>query len=1448
MKRTILLILTAALSLLVLGSCLIPSQNVPEPDNLIYNSASELYIVVADAEFPSASVDRIFDLIASRKDKTPVLTDAYKEGAHNIVIGSCDADVSRAAYARLSSLDPGDGDGAYAIYSDGRSLALAYHADSYGYAIGDLMEYFIDNLVGDEIIVPAGTVVSDSFNVLERVEADDEAMLEKKWELLEQATNADTVKAMRALYSIYGDGVIDWIAGLYDPGVGGFYFSNSGKNTYGFLPDAESTAQALGFLNSSGIFDYNNGNWANSLPEEMLKQLGDFAYGLQDSDGYFYHPQWGKDIINSRRSRDLSHCVSILKSLGRSPKYKTMTGVGGDIDPASFLTESMGGSAVQAVSRVISVSDSLIPDHLQTTADYRAYINKLFDENHSYYAGHNLSSQTSEIKARGQEYVDITLEVLNARQKDNGLWQDEINYLGVNGLMKISGVYNSLGGQIPNAEKAVSAALFAITTNEDTTTVVQIWNAWAAADRIVKNIISNGNAAAGEAVRAAVKADAATYIEATKNKLLLFKRDDGSFSYNATGQTSGYSQSAAVSVKGTVEGDVNATTIAITSMLGSIHSLLGITDFEVPVYTESDRIRLMEILSELTPIIKERPVLTEPDPESFDELGVGAAADESACVTDDTNLGSATVVADPRTGAGGNVLAIDKPTVPADVGGDAIYINNMAPTNGATCNVFETEMCVASVNTDSANIIELRMQATSSSKIAYCLYFYMSGNNIVIKERGVSGTSYDRDICDSLTVGEWFKLRVEYYPGDHDSVRIKVKINDKLIAVSDNYYDSNGDKLYGEGKPQTALTTTRIFFNKTPEMLVYFDDVRCYQSDALYTAEALDDVFGYNVDQPAEQERIYDFDDGLSEELTLSGTAAPDSDGTLAMSAGAVLTAPANPVSTSANCVSFSLKVAAPAGASGDLLSLGAFDKNRTPGGLVEYKLRAKDGELLLVPVVSGSELTAIALEEASLGEEFTLAVDLYLNEGTALIYVDGKLSAASADVYPDGGCRFFGQLKVTAHSSVSIDELSAARSEKSFSVATSTTASQKKYDFESGTDDAVTDGTVVDTDGGKALSLGAEQSLTVPVNERAVAKNTTRFAFDLDLTASADGTGVTAYILDSDEAAIFALRFVKKSGKIYIYELCEQGAFTGAVSFVDSLAASFTMNYYPAEGVTVLTCGSTALFESGVYYSDGTLSSAGAYCTVTADDSALVDNVIAENLMATKVVCDSATAPSEQGGTIGFETSSNSSMPSAVTVTLNSAGAEAGIRALLRDGVMNKVLVMTTNAGGIDSVKFENTRPAASGSAYRFSADVKIDTANTASVWQLKLQGSSKTAFLVFFNVSGGKISLNESTYENATETVNGTDYSRITATHSDVADVGEWFNITVEYIPSDTGAEIIIYVDGEQVGESVLYYGAHVPGATAVTEVTGATLASMKQKSSEMFVDNVSLEKFNP
>lgn len=143
-------------------------------------------------------------------------------------------------------------------------------------------------------------------------------IVDKKWEALASEVTKrggdgkDFVDAMKDLYSIYDEDLYLWLAKLYCPAVGGFYYSNSARDNDWFQPDIESTLQATNILVHDGII-----NSLTELPEKMQGEMKKFLLERFDpEDGYFYHPHWGKNIIDSRRGRDLMWANGLCSRLG----------------------------------------------------------------------------------------------------------------------------------------------------------------------------------------------------------------------------------------------------------------------------------------------------------------------------------------------------------------------------------------------------------------------------------------------------------------------------------------------------------------------------------------------------------------------------------------------------------------------------------------------------------------------------------------------------------------------------------------------------------------------------------------------------------------------------------------------------------------------------------------------------------------------------------------------------------------------------------------------------------------------------------------------------------------------------------------------------------------------------------------------------------------------------
>ena len=912
MKKRIL----SLLSVIVLTSVMLFSCNTggtgdaQGSEGVIYDSSTPVAIVMNSSQNQTVNeaVAMLRSGISGKVPSTPeLIAPADPERAHEIVIGKSDRAVSVEAYKRLERMrmeieEELEGCPRFLIYSNGSSVAVAYDEHEDDIALISAVNHFIENYITDSLSLKDATVYREVVDIDAYYQAIDDALLEKKWAELANKVGGelgdDIVSAFKTLYTLYSDDLISWYANLYEPNIcvcdgecqntqycggGGFYYSNSARNTDGYLPDAESTEQALRFIDDSGMIDtIAPKGYEDALPAEMGEALVKFVYNLQDPNGYFYHPQWSKAAVDyrvSRRSRDLGHCVSILSNYGLKPKYSTPTGVEGeDLDAVSYkhLTSRLGQSAVNAVSKVIFTSDSkvAVDPKLQNKDTFLAWLDSLDVQNKSYSAGNTLTSFFSDIKYRdetlkkegaGYSLVEILVDYLNEKQfSHNGLWGYETNYYTVNGLMKISGVYSKSGSQLPNADKALQAAIDAITSDEVPDAVTDIYNTWYAVNRVFGLI----NAYNGEEGKALVNAqrqkllESAPYaIEVTAKKLAAFLKPDGSFSYGVQ-YSAATSQGMPVAIPNSYEGDVNGTLICTSDILNYIYSALGLASFRVPIYTYNDWRHYLSIIENLGVVIKdtEEPIY---DPITFDNDEDGGSPVHDDLVVEERSKdygGGATVIADPRPGAEGNVLKI------TSIAGTSESVTVSSPnlSNAFSCFVFESDMCLLSSDTNFP--IRITMGG------CYIVSLKIADGRIRFVESSSETSSKSKDVIlgELPAVGEWFRIKIEYYKGDHDSVRIKFYYDGdltdnkdvELISVSDNYLDNEGEKfIEGTGNPSLQYSDTNLWFMKGYNIEFLMDNVASYKTEDKY--EKYTDrrnPLAINVDAPA----TADGDDGSS--------------------------------------------------------------------------------------------------------------------------------------------------------------------------------------------------------------------------------------------------------------------------------------------------------------------------------------------------------------------------------------------------------------------------------------------------------------------------------------------------------------------------------------------------------------------------------------------------------
>lgn len=419
-----------------------------------------------------------------------------------------------------------------------------------------------------------------------------------------------------ASYAGYsGEGDYDYIR------IGGFYYSNSARDNDGFLPDLESTAQVLELLDNSGLEGVTNSTLGDILPLTIKEQLYHFAKSLKSYDGYYYHPQWSS-VNSNRKGRDKGWGNDIIEAF--SPYISTA---------ASVVTETLVVSEQYAAAKVIDVTTA----KLSATADYSGYDYSYNpDPSANSYASYSSSSWT-----RLKKYIDYMLfnvkdsysmghtitasgygnlrgplvtylNILQDEYFQNGFFEKEISYNACNGVMKICGVFGGDYDKYHNADKAVSAILdimisevdssgkLTSTAKSEVDAITYIYNQWLPLYKFVHQL----DDADQQAIAAKLKTNAHILIDGVYQKLALFKKEDGGFSYNQD-YSSATSQGVSVAVPGSRESDVNATGMAVSTVryiyrVYQLYNDIWDSRYIVPtLYTSADGQYFVELLLDI---------------------------------------------------------------------------------------------------------------------------------------------------------------------------------------------------------------------------------------------------------------------------------------------------------------------------------------------------------------------------------------------------------------------------------------------------------------------------------------------------------------------------------------------------------------------------------------------------------------------------------------------------------------------------------------------------------------------------------------------------------------------------------------------------------------------------------------------------------------------------------
>ena len=410
------------------------------------------------------------------------------------------------------------------------------------------------------------------------------------------------LEKIRAFYD--GAAIADWMAELYDPEIGAFYYSNSARDTEGYAPDIESTSQLLQRLEISGAFANWDNSYSKALPDDIKNKLIAYAQGMQSAeDGFFYHPQWKNlSLSTARVGRDLGWTRGILSKLGAQPLWDSPDG-----------TKGVNGPPKATPSADSEQKKSTL--ECETEEEYIAWLEK-FNEGIKENSGnaHNMNALKGQIKGKG--FTKATLDYLDRIQKEvfeeqtaageepTGLWQKPVNYRAVWGLLKYMPFYNDPvdGRQMKYAEQIVSTCVKVISMPPDGKYYMNdLYNQWSGMTSLYGNVKKYTPELLPK-LYDIVRANAAALIDNSLEKIKPFKQSDGSFAYKPDGHSLANIYGVPISL-GLHEGDVNATALCC-SMYKCIFACLGYDD--VPLMSPEDGERFIAKISSAKPVSKNK--------------------------------------------------------------------------------------------------------------------------------------------------------------------------------------------------------------------------------------------------------------------------------------------------------------------------------------------------------------------------------------------------------------------------------------------------------------------------------------------------------------------------------------------------------------------------------------------------------------------------------------------------------------------------------------------------------------------------------------------------------------------------------------------------------------------------------------------------------------------------
>ena len=1493
MKKLVLLILTVCIAILSFAACdsIIPKPDTDppgqgnqnqEPENLIYALGSELAIVLGEGIVADDLTALWEEIGVASGNYAQFVTDSTKPAAHEIVVGKSTRPVSVEAYRLLDRIQQNNKhDYRMLLYSDGSSIAFAYDDDSYDVALGKVVAYLRENCVKEQLTVAKGTVFSDNFDIIEELSALDMEEKQVAWEKFQKnltalagEANAKAItEEFKSFYQLFNSGLVTWMANLFDPdicvcdslyglteceghelcGTAGFYFTSSGRDTKGFLPIVEAMKSVMAFVGDMGLTDMSAVKY---FPAEYVDRMGQFVYHLQDPNGYFYHPQWGKDIGISRLGRDYGWCVSLLNRFGLKSKYPLLDSVPEAEETASksYLPSRFGASVASLASKVVAAeSEIYIPYYLVDIPAFEAYLEDLWTKG-SYSAGSQLSTIRSQIQARekttGMPFGETVMDFLDSKQLDNGIWHEKTDYDGINGVMKIMGMYGAYKRPVKNIDLTLKASINAILSDEVPSAIVEVWNPWSALSSCLSNLNTCYSAEEATAYRQELYSLIPEAIRKSKEYDAMFLKTDGSFSYHPTKATAtmmGYP----CGVPNTNEGDMDGSILASTYMVSSIASVLGVSP--VKVFGDAEGLMFMEIIESASPIRKAGGGEVLGEPMTFDEMEVGEVPGNIKFGRDSIKG----IIVQEEDAERGKSYQITNSKAWETI---TIGCDNPGAKN-PSCYVYEGDFLFEKITYVKANAETMRIDLGTGgdNKSIYRILFVpdSTAQRISLWDSSSIDTAnaVKNDFGISVGLNEWFKLRIECYTGDASNIRFKIYFNGKLAAVTNNFYNRDGSKVTNSDvAPNTGYTAAVISSDSSNDPIFRIDNVHAYNSNDVYVYSDLEIPGGVNVDEKIQDEKVYSFDeleDGASySELTLgeAATVVSDAEGNkyLSLPALSSVSVPAALRQKDPNCLSFSLDIAEYGNYIGEVAKISWVEKNspnRTMTGfvissdMVDGVLTANITELLSGNIVPG---VSFPLSDFS-----NVRFDYYTKEGVVLIYLGEQKVGMSMSTDSLASRMTFGHVAVEASGNACVDNIKCEKTLRSFDEATASKYPEIVHGKDNVGFDAITtkgDVKSVTTAGDLELTMGKTSLVQIPVNLRDDATNVSVVEFTMKADASARGNQQQLFLYDEEGQIILAFAFVAENGKMVIRESTAYGTHVMNIAeFELGKEAKLTFEYFAVEGECNVYVDGVCVFVTSLYYYADTrynVPTMAELSSYTTSATATLDDLKCERVNKMHVDKNlSYTNPENGAEKLTFEYSTITSLPNAISSSFRDPGTYITLsESLNNNGEATKAMLFHSVKGNYDTVTFKPTKVCDTVNSHVFESDFCFSGDNiTGNYFEInfmsKDNGSSYKAYRLTFTFAEDSVVLNE---------------NNNSSVKYDIASINKWFNLRVEYYVTNIGGEpalrVNVLVDGEIIYVGQALYSDSTTPAALRENVYQVQVNATKNTAGTVLLDNVS------